>query len=121
MHVRLVRGGDMTPEAKVLTAIVRYLTEEKRQGKPIWWVKLHGSHMQRAGIPDLHVCYHGQAIYLEVKAQGGELTKLQSHTMQAIFNAGGRVEVVRSVSDVAMVLGDVERQRNRLETESTAN
>ena len=96
----------MTPEGKVLDRIVAKLRALQRAGAKLWYIKLHGGPMQRAGLPDLHVCYEGRPLYLEVKSPVGKTTPLQDHTLSAIGHAGGTVAVVRSVEDVMEVLHD---------------
>ncbi|MDE2102619.1 MAG: hypothetical protein KGL39_35565 [Patescibacteria group bacterium] len=104
----------MKPEAKVLAAIVKELKRRQASGEPIWWLKVHGGPLQRAGVPDLHVTYYGQSLWLEVKAPGGEATVLQSDTMKRIRDAGGVSRVVSDVHHVADLLHrvSVELKRN---------
>lgn len=91
-------------EAATTRAIIRYLRRIKTGGDPIWWIKIHGSPIQVAGVPDLLICFHGLFVGLEIKATLGRATKLQVHRMAEIEQAGGTTEVVRSVEDVVEVL-----------------
>ena len=94
----------MTPETKLKNQILRRLTAMRAEGEQIWWMKLHGGPMQRAGVPDLLVLYCGVAFFFELKAPDGEATKLQLHTMQQIKDAGGTVSVVRSAQEAMEII-----------------
>jgi hypothetical protein len=87
----------MTPEGKVTAAINRHLRKLKAAGEPVWWVKLHGGPMQRAGIPDLLVIYKGRTFFVEVKAPGQKPTRLQCHTHAQMVLSGATVMVVTSL------------------------
>ena len=67
-------------------------------------VKLHGSHFQRAGLPDLLALRDGQTVFFEVKRPGEKPTKLQKHVLDELVARGFVACVVRSVADVEMVL-----------------
>lgn len=86
----------MTPEKKITEAIVRSLRKRKAAGEAIWWLKLHGGPMQRAGVPDLLVVVDGRAVFLEVKQPGKKATRLQLHTLTDLRLAGATAEVVYS-------------------------
>ena len=94
----------MTPEARVLTAIVRYLHCRRQAGHPIFWIKLHGGPMQRAGMPDLLVIFYGHALAIEVKRPGGKATRLQNFTLSEMESAGATCAVVSCVQDVDAIL-----------------
>ena len=94
----------MRPEAKVQAAIVRYL----KTIPDLWFTKLHGGPMQKAGLPDLCLVLRGFSIWLEVKSEDGKVTPLQEATMSRIRAAGGTAEVVRSVDDVRRILANKE-------------
>jgi len=59
----------------------------------------------RPGAPDLHICWEGRAIYIELKAPKGKLADTQITTSNQIALAGGLWTVARSVEDVAGFLG----------------
>ncbi len=96
----------MANEAHNTAAIVRYLRRLKANGEPIWWIKIHGSPQQVAGVPDLLICHRGQFVALEIKSDVGRETKLQIYRIDEIHGAGGTAEVVRSVEDVSAILFD---------------
>lgn len=72
-----------------------------------WCVKLHGSPMQRAGLPDIVGCRRGRYFGLEVKLPGKEktLTDLQAATLKHIKEAGGLSAMVTSVDQALKVVG----------------
>jgi hypothetical protein len=45
----------------------------------------------RAGVPDLIIIYSGEVFGLELKAEGGKLTKLQEEAQEAMRRAGAKV------------------------------
>ena len=53
-----------------------------------------------AGIPDIHVTMNGLSLWIEVKGDGGKVSKLQEEVMGEITAAGGAVIVAKSVDDV---------------------
>ncbi|MCU7521923.1 MAG: VRR-NUC domain-containing protein [Ignavibacteria bacterium] len=64
-----------------------------------WWVKVHGSPFQRAGIPDIIGCYEGRFIGIEVKCPGNGPTMIQDHTMKLLKKVGARVGVAYNVQE----------------------
>ena len=75
-------------EAAVTKDIKNFLDRLKRLGEPIFFVKLHGGPMQRAGLPDWLIIYHGRTYAIEVKRPGGKATRLQEHTLAGMRRAG---------------------------------
>jgi hypothetical protein len=94
----------MTPEGKILAAVIRRLESLRAAGVPIWWFKVHGGPMQQAGVPDLHVTCRGASVWLEIKRPGGKATPLQVETMRRIDAAGGVTAVIDSPDDVRDLL-----------------
>ncbi len=95
----------MTPEAKVLKAIIGELGKMKRAGRRIFFFKIRGgATMMIAGLPDLCIVLEGRAIFVEVKRPGGKPTKLQEHRMQEIRNAAGVCGVVTSLEELRAML-----------------
>jgi hypothetical protein len=88
-------------ESTVTRNIVAYLKDLKRTGKRIWFSKLHGGPMQKAGLPDLIVLYRGVFLAIEIKRPGGKATPLQLHTLAEMEKAGAQTIVASSVEDVA--------------------
>lgn len=79
-------------------------------------VKIHGSEMQQAGLPDLIGCCNGRFIGLEVKDPGHArrdlcarsecATPLQLYTLEEIRSAGGIGVVVHSLAEAEKVLDE---------------
>lgn len=80
--------------------IVRWLKRQRDLGRRVWWTKLHGGPMQRAGLPDLLIVYEGRTIFCEVKRPGESPTPLQMDTLGKIDRAGAATCVVTSVEGV---------------------
>lgn len=83
------------PETYLRSRIKRALERER----PGFWVVIHGSAMQQAGLPDLVGVYQGRFCGLEVKVPGQKPTTIQRHTLDAILLAGGIAGVVTSVEE----------------------
>lgn len=94
----------MKPEAKVLGQIVSRLSVMRKTGEQVWFAKLHGGPIQRAGLPDLVVCWRGVTYWLEVKSDAGQPSRLQVEILGRIAAAGCPAHVVRSVADLERIL-----------------
>ena len=81
----------MAREKAITDAICRRLREAG-----LWHVKLHGSPMQRRGLPDLLIIVDGRAVFLEVKRPGLGATRLQGHRIAELREAGAVAGVVHS-------------------------
>ena len=78
-----------TPEAKVKAKVKKVLTDiGAYYAMPI------GTGYGNAGVPDFVVCYKGEFIGIECKAQGNKPTALQLKNLQDIEIAGGRSFVI---------------------------
>lgn len=97
----------MTPEGKVLASLIREL---KRRG--VWYLKTHGSALQRSGIPDLILIDNGRTLWVEVKAPGKEPSRIQLHRRNQIQEHGGEAFVVDKVEELIAIL----ERRNADET-----
>jgi Holliday junction resolvase len=73
-----------------------------------FWVKIHGSPMQIAGLPDIIGCYRGRFVSFEVKRPGKNPTKLQAFIMKRITAAGGIATVIRSVEEARDQLNQID-------------
>ena len=93
----------MTPEAKVVASIERFL----KTVSGLWYVKTSGGNL-RAGTPDILVCYAGRFVALEVKAQNGQATDLQTATLRDIVMCKGAMKVAHDVEDVRLLLDQIE-------------
>ena len=52
------------------------------------------------GMPDIIAIYRGYFIGLELKTDDGKPTELQLRMLNAIKNAGGYADIIRSVTDI---------------------
>ncbi len=93
-----------TPEGKVLAAIVKHLRKKQLSGEPLFFARISGSPLQRRGLPDLHITYYGQSIWVEVKAPGKKPTALQQQTLALIEAAEGIAVVADTLMDVVALL-----------------
>jgi Holliday junction resolvase len=79
------------------------MTESQFQQKVIqflksigaYHVKIWGGGFQKAGIPDLLVCYKGKFIGIELKTDKGKASVLQKYNISKIQKAGGIGIVLR--------------------------
>ncbi len=84
----------MTPEGRLTAAIIRRLKSKK-----IWYLKIHGGPMQRAGLPDLLIIVDGNAGFCEIKSEKGVVSPLQAATLRGLEQAGAYCGVIRSVEE----------------------
>lgn len=93
-------------EKNIENQIKRYLD---RLG--CWYMKVHGSAFQKAGVPDLIACIGGRFVGIEVKQPGGRVSPLQKLNIEEIQRSGGVAFVAYSVEDVRR---EIEKLRNAL-------
>jgi VRR-NUC domain. len=93
-------------EKNIENQIKRYLD---RLG--CWYMKVHGSAFQKAGVPDLIACIGGRFVGIEVKRPGGRVSPLQKLNIEEIQRSGGVAFVAYSVEDVQR---EIEKLRNAL-------
>jgi hypothetical protein len=68
--------------------------------KPEWYfLKIHGSRYQRAGVPDWLLCIDGRLLAIELKVPGGCLSALQWKEMRKLYDAGAVVQVCCSLEE----------------------
>lgn len=80
----------MNTKKPPLESKVVAITMERLKSRGGFWIKIHGSPMQIAGIPDIIGCYRGRFISFEMKRdEHGQATKLQAYMMEKIRKAGG--------------------------------
>jgi hypothetical protein len=65
-----------------------------------WCFKALGGLGVRRGLPDIHACIAGRAVYIEVKTGDGEMDKRQREEKWRIERAGGIFILAGSVDDV---------------------
>lgn len=90
----------MKPEQRVFLQVKKYLDSLKAHGFPVWYYRTHGGGRTKRGLPDLCVVWCGLAVFIELKAAGGEATPIQKHRLAEIKRAGGSAIIACSVADV---------------------
>lgn len=58
-------------------------------GNNCWWLKTWSNGIQRQGVPDLLVCCNGYFVGIELKAEHGKPSALQSWNIKKIRENGG--------------------------------
>jgi hypothetical protein len=58
----------------------------------------------KAGVPDILIVFRSDSIWIEVKKEGGYLSKTQKLVHSDIQDAGGRVYTCRSIEDMEEIL-----------------
>lgn len=96
-----------TIEKHIENQIKRYLD---RLG--VWYMKVHGSMYQRAGVPDIIACVDGRFVGIEVKRPGGVVSPLQQLNIDDINRSGGYAFVAYNVEDVQRKISEL---RNALQ------
>ena len=89
----------MSTEKSITATITRHLTRQK-----LFWIKIHGSPMQKKGLPDLLVIKDGKPYFMEVKTPWGKPTPMQEYRIEQIRDAGAACEIVCNWDDVKRVL-----------------
>lgn len=70
-----------------------------------YWLKIHGSQWQQAGVPDIIGCYLGRYVSFEVKRDAaGKPSDLQAYTMKRIRTEGGVSILIHSVDQAFAIL-----------------
>lgn len=101
-------GGAMVKEAALKKQVDRYLKSQPG----VWYLKVHGGPMQRAGVPDYLLCVrdktgNGRFVAIELKGEGGSVSPLQAREIERIIAAGGMPAVCRSVDEVRRIVAVV--------------
>lgn len=91
----------MKPETRLTNKI---MAELRKHGG--WWMKVHGSAFQKAGVPDIIGCYRGRFVALEVKLPSSDsrLSLMQRVTLTKLRQASAASYVVRSTLAASRVL-----------------
>lgn len=74
----------------------------KSAGAPIWWLKIHGGPMQRAGVPDYLLCVAGRFGAMELKSpeETPQFSLNQKREAEWITSAGGVVLLSNKLTDI---------------------
>lgn len=77
-----------------------------------WCVKKAAGRFNVTGMPDVHGCYRGRTLGLEVKKPGGSygVTEKQQDTLDAMAAAGAEVAVVTLPEEVHAILDAIDRE-----------
>lgn len=90
-------------ERRLADRVEKFLTAEPG----VWHLKIHGSGMQRNGIPDFLVCVAGRMAAIELKIHPNFASPIQAYELTRINAAGGHGRVCRSLEDVAALIDAV--------------
>ncbi len=82
----------MQPEAK-LKAKLKDGFEAAFADRPNFWFPIVANLFQKAGVPDLFAQVADRSVWIETKANGGELSKSQRIVIPQMVRAGARVVV----------------------------
>lgn len=76
--------------------------------RDIWFLKVFGNGIQRAGIPDFIVCKNGQFYAFELKRpdENAVATERQLIEIKKINKVGGKAYVIRSINEMIEILGE---------------
>lgn len=64
-----------------------------------YFIKIHGSGVQKSGVPDILACINGKFVGIEVKQEKGKPSRLQIEHQRLIEESGGKSIIVYSYSD----------------------
>lgn len=92
----------MTEKEKDLTKKVMAWLQRQDSLHPVRIVP--GPHGGMKGVSDILICHQGGFVAIELKVGSNKPTKLQSHFMQKIKDAGGSAYVCRSLEEVMDVI-----------------
>ena len=99
------------PDEHALTKRVSLLLANR---KPmLWFLKIHGHPMQRAGVPDYIGCYFGQMFAIELKNPSDPHytpTRLQAKELATILKAGGKTLCTNSYDEVETFIDNLRRE-----------
>ena len=65
------------------------------ESKGCYFVKHFGCAFTKAGVPDLLCCVNGRFLAIEVKAENGKVSDLQTYNIERIKEAGGVAVIVK--------------------------
>lgn len=94
----------MAAEKRLQDWCVKTMLRMRREGEPIYWIKTISQGKQRAGLPDLHVTYHGVSLWLELKSPAGRASLLQKAELEKWRSAGSVAALIRTREDFSEAL-----------------
>lgn len=90
-----------TPEKRVQTPTLKYLTKLKDEGLPIFFERRQAMATSKMGLPDIYVLFKGKHIEIECKKPiGGELRTMQEKQRDILIRAGAIWICPTSVQEV---------------------
>lgn len=92
-------------ELQLAERVSAYLRKMRRQGRAVWYLKVRGGPMQRAGVPDFLLCLRGRFGSLELKdprAISFSPTALQRKELRDIHRAGGFAWVMNDYEEILL-------------------
>jgi len=94
----LVQSPVMGPEQRLSSSVRVWLNQAQLAGG-VYALKVNTA--GNRGVPDWLIVSHGRAMFIELKAPGEDMSKLQLHTARRIAERGGAsVAVCRSLAEV---------------------
>jgi hypothetical protein len=90
----------MAKETSITNGILKYLKSLPNT----WWMKVHGSAFQVAGVPDIMGLLWGHGVGFEVKVPGNKQQPIQVYAAKNITDGGGMCFVVHSVCETRLVV-----------------
>jgi Holliday junction resolvase len=95
----------MSTKKSPLESVVRRKIVKALEARGGFWAVIHGSPLQRRGLPDIIGCYRGRYVSFEVKRDAeGKPTPLQEHTMKRIRTEGGVSIRIHTVEQAMLVI-----------------
>ena len=95
-------------EGKLRDRITAYL----KTRRDVWFMKVVGNSVQKAGVADFLICYRGRFIAVELKRPDGkgEATERQLLELKKVRNAGVIGVVIESLEELKELLGGIENE-----------
>ncbi len=109
-------GSFVAPVLRAIAAVLTKFGLGARKNAIMAAVKKAAGHYKctsESGIPDITLIYHGIYIGLEVKTKTGRPTKDQVKMHERMHKNGAKVFIVRSISDVQVIMADVDEELSR--------
>ena len=95
-------------EGKLRDQVTAYL----KTRRDIWFMKVVGNSIQKAGVADFLICYRGLFLAVELKRPDGkgEATTRQLLELKKVRNAGGIGVVIESLDELIQLLGELDHE-----------
>ena len=95
-------------EGKLRDQVTAYL----KTRRDVWFMKVVGNSIQKAGVADFLICYRGRFLAEELKRPDGkgEATTRQLLELKKVRNAGGMGVVIESLDELVKLLGEIDHE-----------